>query len=230
MFKDIELADQLQVYLEEKSFKPNEIPAQPTLLKILANLPAKTTKAMAGIDDLQEKAMRSFEDLVCITKDLKQYGLPKEHSDDLISCIAASKTYLKLYYKGNLDIHSDIASHCVSYALSDQESKEFNVYCPEGDEHNKKCSHCEAINDLFQSIRGVVKKYHGQKTSLEFREMLHKIEQASQNIYDYRGHIVRTLAQSFEWDKLREEVKPNVAFATLDWAMKVKNSQKYYHL
>ena len=220
MFKDMEVADQLQVYLEEKGFKPNEIPCTSQLLKILAALPAQTTKAMAGIDDIQEKAMRSFQDLETIARDLKQHGLPRDHSNDLVACIGSSKTYLRSYFKDNISGHSNIGSHCISHALSDVTSSEFNAQCPE-DDHSQKCDHCEAFNDLMKCMRGTIKKYHKQPKSLEFREMLHNVETANQNIFDYRAHLIRTVAQEVEWTKLREKLEPHVAFAILDWAMKV---------
>ena len=95
------------------------VPCEVTLFKILDDLPAATARVMRGINPNQEEAMTSFGVLIDITKQLVNFGLKEESSRMIITSINSAHSYIRSRFHYNLEMHSPIKSHCVTYACSD---------------------------------------------------------------------------------------------------------------
>ena len=96
-----------------------EVPCDVTLFKYLDFMPAATARVMRGINPNQEEAMTSFGVLTDITKRLVNFGLKGESSRMILTSIQSAHSYIRSRFHYNLQMHSPIKSHCVTYACSD---------------------------------------------------------------------------------------------------------------
>ena len=95
------------------------VPCDVTLYKILDVLPAAPARIMVGINPHQEEAMTSFGVLVEITKRLTVYGLKPEACRMIIASIQTIHTYIRSHFHLGIEMHSEYASHCATFANSD---------------------------------------------------------------------------------------------------------------
>lgn len=117
---------------------------------------------------------------------------------------------------------SNVADHCINYALSDPSEKAHAVQCDHT--HDEFCASCEqlksVINDL-QSFLGCV-----ELSDEDHYDLLYTYEQAVKAIIAWKAHQLR----SFQQDKARIDVldclDETTVLITQDWAMKFL-PQKY---
>ena len=109
-------------------------------------------------------------------------------------------------------MHSSIASHCIAYACSDDASTAFRRSCI-GD-HDESCPYCESADEVLKCVKGALESYHTSKDTVNYKEMLHQVDQAFENINAFRNHIIRSVVQELEWDELRKKIDENTVFLT----------------
>ena len=81
------------------------------------------------------------------------------------------------------------------------------------------CANCENTKDLLKAIMGMVKDRHQSKEDLDYLEKLYDVQNAVENIDNYRNHIVRKKIQELEWNRLRQNVDETTCYVTGDWVM-----------
>ena len=132
-----------------------------------------------------------------------------------------SATAIKNHFKYNIQLESNCASHCATYALSDQKDKNFKSTCEHG-EHDEVCSHCESIPELLMSLLGAVKfvRENFQLTELQSNELYYAVDQAQHSISHYKNHLIHSYVQNTYWDEMVDKESLDTVFITQDWSMK----------
>ena len=178
---------------------------------------------MKGVDTTQELAMRSFTKLHEILDQLKETrgGLEREVEASFRKSIDSGRLYLKTNYYRNLAFHSEVKSHCVGLACSDNDPKapEFAHQC--FGSHSKSCEHCDNLQDLFEAFMGLLQRKRSDFVDdMDFIEAEHEVNEANERVWAYRQHIVRTWIQQVKWTDILNTLGPGTAMVTSDWAMK----------
>ena len=131
-FTNSEVARQIQAYLAEQKFD-EPYPCPRTIMLMLENMKASTSKSLEGICPSHELCSRAFDSLMSILKDLKTipafyHLLSKEDVDALVKVIETSKTYIKNVFRFQITDakHTSIRSHCVSLGCSSPHNKHFS--------------------------------------------------------------------------------------------------------
>ena len=71
------------------------VPADGTLYRYLASMPAGTQKIMKGINPFQESAMSSLENLKSIVKRLMLFNIGEETGKQLLKSLSTAHTYIR---------------------------------------------------------------------------------------------------------------------------------------
>lgn len=164
---------------------------------------------------------RSFDKLQEILDQLKksQGGLPGEVYTSFKKSINAARLYLKTSFSRNLQMHSEIESHCVARAVSDPKNSEFQKQCFQS--HSKRCQECDNLQDLLKSFIGLLRSKRSDfQEDLDFIEAEYEVNMAHERIWNHQCHLVRTWIQEARWAELQASMSPYVALVTSDWAMK----------
>ena len=111
-----ELIRLCKAFLRENRLR---VPCDTTFHFYLNELQAATAKQMCGINPSQEECMSSFPVLIEITSRLKVFGLTNDASKLIIESINTIHCYVKSHFHYNLEMQSSIASHCVTFGVSD---------------------------------------------------------------------------------------------------------------
>jgi len=117
---------------------------------------------------------------------------------------------------------TNVADHCVSYALSDPTEESLLAKCTHP--HDQCCQSCEQVKSAISEMESLLLC---TKTSTEDQDdLLYIYQQAVQAIDAWKAHLLRSVQQ----DKARTDVLDNIdntsVHITQDWAMKFL-PQKY---
>ena len=111
------------------------------------------------------------------------------------------------------------ADHCRSYALSDSTDKDFRTDCRH--DHKELCENCEALRSTFDEIEHQIKTFSGISYSEDQRQDdLHDFNQAKENIFKWKTHIMRSINQEQAKQHIIENLDDSSALIVMDWAMK----------
>lgn len=113
-----------------KAFKEEELPTlgRSTCFKILKNCAASFKKSFQGLDNVMADGLDAFDKLETILKTLQTtFKLSNENYKVLHDIIDSSQCYIKWKFRHNLSIYNECADHCVSFALSQENSPKTKV-------------------------------------------------------------------------------------------------------
>ena len=112
----------------------------------------------------------------------------------------------------NIEIESDVASHCATFACSEDNDK-FGNTC--GKSHTKNCHYCDSIPKLMMSISGAITYAAlGGMDEETKEELLHELMLAHKSILSYKNHLLRAFCQNYFWDMMASEKNESIAFCT----------------
>ena len=138
--------------------------------------------------------------------------------ETLLTELRDGKFYANVNFAMHVKDASQIGTHCIPYALSDDRSGvEFNKNCDHV--HTTICASCQQIETLFHSIKTHISSstYSTPKAKLLAQ---HDAELSTKAIRAWLGHQVSTLQQ----DKSRQDVLDSLThedvLITMDFAMK----------
>ncbi len=162
--------------------------------RVLKKCGASFRKSLRGLDSMKVDGINGFEKLEHIVESFN--GLDKEISDNLKRRINLGLNFLKFGYRKHLEIFSECADHCVSFALSENinnklSKKELNKFCDH--EHKRDCIDCISLAKSFEEISN-------QKESLLNEDLLKKtllyyLAKSKKKILEWKNHIIRGFNQ-----------------------------------
>ena len=106
-------------YLQECNDRKMKALSERSCFKVLKKCGASFRKSLRGLDSMKVDGINGFEKLEHIVESLESNGLEKVSSTNLKSRINLGLNYLKFGYRKHLEISSECADHCVSFALSE---------------------------------------------------------------------------------------------------------------
>ncbi|ESP02999.1 hypothetical protein LOTGIDRAFT_156957 [Lottia gigantea] len=172
------LIDLYKSYCQEIDFEPLGRTIMYNILQVCA-ASKKVSLAVEGTE--------GFSTLRQISKTLSELGLSTAWLDEITKSLASTELYFKTDMKLNLSVSSQCISHCITYALSEQECDH---------EHTTSCSNCEKIHSVLEKIESGYSaaqlkfSYEGQK-----EELIYDFQNAKSAVLNYRAHIVRAINQ-----------------------------------
>ena len=168
--------------------------------------------------------MDRFGHLKSTVKKLSQMngGLSVQEHDQLLKCIQTGHSYMRTHFAYNIEMESQVASHCVKCAISDPSNTVFADRC--SITHSATCHQCDNLSSIFIALRTCInrlKSGNGPHLVLnECQDLEYDVKQAEKAIFHYRHHLLRSYAQTSDWDTLMHEMKPDTCFIIQDWNMK----------
>ena len=120
---------------------------------------------------------------------------------------------------------SEILSHCCTLTCSipKNEEPEFNEPCQDHN-HTKRCDYCDIIPQAIQETKRlieVVRPIADQIDKITCEEMTYDLNIIEEAIEKYKNQQRRNYIQATEWQRMFEEKKPEVAYVTCDFQMKI---------
>jgi hypothetical protein len=194
-----------------------KIPSARTLYRLLAVLPAASTKAMRGVNNTAEAAWRAFDTLLSAISELKNTGLNEETTTQLTGCVNVLKNYFKHYFTYQITWDNPCRDHCAQHALSDLDPH-FHGTCTIV--HSETCEHCDNLKVVIESLLGATSSLMSTIGQHKHDIIVYDVETAHADIFAYKSHIMRAFAQNSSWQILKDQLQENVVFITSDWAMK----------
>lgn len=205
-------------FCEEEKFQPL---SRATLFRILEVREASQQKSLSGLDNIAADGSAGFERLHQIVDELDQIGLDKYEAEELQKYLVNGKKYFKTEYQSHCQgIESQCADHCRKFSLSDPIDPDFQEKCSQ--EHVLRCSQCDDITSCLQKIEMIVKS----NTKLRFYnkdhedDLLYDIEKASDAIFRWKAHIIRSVNQASAKQEIITELDQTSCLLIIDWAMK----------
>ena len=203
-----------------------EPPSRSTLLKILKLAPAAKAHELRAINSTLEACKQAFARLQEIVSKLIPIGVLKGHFtrgqfESLVSYLHTAERYYRNAFVYNLQEHSNIRSHCVTFSLSDPKTKMFAKKCMESD-HMEKCENCQILPDSIQILRNIVEVLYNNKdlTNFDFNEYVYDIHDAHVKINDYIRHMLRNHQSNNYWKAMMDRQIDGDVFVIFDFAMK----------
>lgn len=112
---------------------------------------------------------------------------------------------------------SRVPDHCITYALSDEKEKEFNLECDHA--HGMRCDRCDLIPSIFDEVESTLNDLTSI-TAEDKKEMTYTVNQAKKNIQAWKAHLLRAINQDEARLDVLESLDDSSALVVLDWAMK----------
>ncbi|CAF3348357.1 unnamed protein product [Rotaria sp. Silwood2] len=197
-------------YCQQISFKRL---SNRSLYRVLNECKMSQRKSLAGLDDYTAGGTESFDVLENLVTSLP---ITKYEQKRIIMQLHEAKRYLKNGFSLNLSLQSNVASHCVNFALSDSDSKsDFYISC--NHHHNNDCENCSNLLVTFSQITELIRTSNNPKKD----EWKYDCTASINNIYEWQKHLVRHFVQSKSKNDILNNLKPDAAFWLRDWSMKV---------
>ena len=151
---------------------------------------------------------------------LNNLELDSNTASGLKKYLETLKRYLMMQYALHCSDKSNIATHCISFALFDQNDKDFQ---PEHDhEHNEICNDCMLLLTTLKKFR----LYSGLLHNSENKdEVLYDVEQAILFILSWMKHILRGVKQEKAKAFAVQNISEHTGFWLSDWAQKILPSK-----
>lgn len=112
---------------------------------------------------------------------------------------------------------SKIPDHCICFALSDPEDKDFQVVCAHN--HDEICNQCQMLDDIISDIKSAVGTCclaPDDKSEIEYM-----IVKALEYIRLWKAHQLRSVNQEKSRRDILDRLDETCVLITQDWAMKV---------
>lgn len=208
------IAQQYLAYMKEMGL---EAVSRSTILRILDYCTATTRKSLQGLDFFAWAGSEGFDALIRITNSLGNYAEDPDWAKDTVRLLKESKQYLKMDYRMHLKGASRIPDHCLAYALSNPDDKDFAQPC--GHQHDLRCDRCEMLQNVLRDIQQRIDSTTFE-TDFEKEELLYDYSNAANDIRELKKHIVRTVRQDQARNDTLSRLEPNDVYIQMDWAMK----------
>ena len=243
-FSNSEVTKQVEAHLVEHKY-PEPHPCTRTIMRMLENMKASTTKSLQGICPSHENNSRAFDCVTSILSELKKIPelydiVPPEDIDTLSKVINTTKIYIKNIFRFQLDgKHSKIRSHCVLYGCSAPDNKKFSAISGCKSEENSDtsgdggagvhdgdgCKFCEAIPTMFKVMTGIVRNMREHLLPTQLNQMIYNLQRSEFHIHAFKGYLMRSLLARLQWDEFSKLEKDGQATLVVDFPMK-KEPQK----
>ena len=163
--------------------------------------------------------------------------IDQDNAKRLQRSLHESEQYLGTDFKVHLKEQSNVADHCLMYALSDPNDPDFQakpgVFGNKLHSHNFLCPRCQFVNSTFEEIRNLIvsyrkirecdKKKDKNKKLVELEEIDDKMadyEDAIEKITEMKRHYVRAARSQQARRDIFKNLKSGIAHITIDWAQK----------
>ncbi len=125
---------------------------------------------------------------------------------------------MKTDFKLHVKISSQVATHCLSWALSDPDNQQYQSHGTDH-EHNYRCPHCIAFKSGVNDVKVELLSLDWEADFLN--EVLYLLDNADLDIVKWVAHQIRTVYQ----DKVKADILGNLqpgkeVYIIVDWAMK----------
>lgn len=105
----------------------------------------------AGLDYFIASGGAAFDTFESIVKFLMEKGhVSNDWKQRIVKELKSAKEYLKTDYNAHLSMHSNVADHCITYALSDGTAK-YSNQCPD-ESHSDACDQCDKLPKVIEEI------------------------------------------------------------------------------
>ncbi len=118
--------------------------------------------------------------------------------------------------------NSNVADHCLVYALSDQNEELHSITCCH--QHDQSCSSCEDLKNIIKEIKSSLPV--AQLSNEDHDNLTYLIEQAVQAVESWKAHQLRSIQQDKGRTECLDDLDTTTVLITQDWAMKFL-PQKY---
>lgn len=201
-------------FCKESSF---ESLSNSSLYRILQSCPASKRTNLKGIDNIAADGAAAFESLSKLVSDLQQHVVITDTLKEILKKIHASKVYVKTDFKLHVQTQDPCPDHCLRFALSDVSNSHLKVNCQHN--HNLSCDRCNLLPDAVNELKQLISD-EKDITGVKKLELLSDIDNAHQNIHQWKEHIIRSINQDFGRTELLEKLTSNETLIVMDWAMK----------
>ncbi|CAF3184131.1 unnamed protein product, partial [Rotaria sp. Silwood2] len=208
----------IQTYKEyckecDEEFKPL---SDTCLFEILNGCSASNRKSLQGLDNFACDGSNAFDMLKNLCDELTAYGVPISKTVDLKKKLHNSRNNLKNNYKLHIEFSSETADHCLKYGLSDRRDSDWQEHCSHF--HNMECDQCVMLNSTLNDIQTTIEGCDlTEPIKLRY---LHRFEQNTQLIWDWKAHLMRSVQQDCARIDVLENLQNDSVLVLLDWAMK----------
>ncbi len=127
-----------------------------------------------------------------------------------------SRNYLKNDFKTHVQGSSEIADHCITFALSDTSDPDWQEKCNHF--HHLECNQCLMLKNTLKDLRLNLEACN-MKDELKTR-YIYRFNQNVQLIWDWKAHLVRCIQQDLAKANILENLSHDSVMVLLDWAMK----------
>jgi hypothetical protein len=135
---------------------------------------------------------------------------------ELKKALHESRNCLKNNYKLHIEISSEVADHCLKYGLSDRRDSDWQENCSHT--HNMECDQCLLLKSTLNDLRSTIESCN-MTLAIKSR-YLHRFDQNTQLIWDWKAHIMRCVQQDRARVDVLENLQNDSVLVLLDWAMK----------
>ena len=193
-----------------------------TYRAILKRCKALQRHSVKGLDYYTKEALDSFDDLANMFHimkgaaggDLNPLG-DRDTSDEFYKNFQMAKNYLRVNYKLHLKTASHVPDHCLTYALSDQDTEEYRETCDH--DHEMRCEDCERVKTTMKDFEEFLPNIEDDDLRMK-QEAIYM--EARTSLQRYKAHQLRTVNQDRARADILKELDFDEAFVILDWAMK----------
>ena len=209
------IIQQYENYCAATDFQPL---SKSTLHKIVSACAASQLKSLEGLDYITNDGAKAFDTLKQVADTLANNGADVGSVKDMTMDIKSSKRYLKGDYRVHVASESSCPDHCIVYALNDTTSSQFKGQCTHN--HTDTCDRCEQLRQLLQMLKNMINNHELSITDQQRMRLTFNLEKASEDIYEWKAHILRTVNQEQAKQTALRNLDNSSILVVMDWAMK----------
>ena len=114
---------------------------------------------------------------------------------------------------------SSVADHCMQYALSDPNDRDFQALCDH--QHTDRCDLCDVLTTTLADIQKSSCKYDRRKYGTDAKEEVRFIaDQAISSIQAWKAHLLRSLNQDQARLDAIDDLDESSVLLVEDWGIK----------
>ncbi|KXJ06844.1 hypothetical protein AC249_AIPGENE19672 [Exaiptasia diaphana] len=190
-------------FCEETDFEPM---SQSTMWRVLEVQEATQRKSLQGLDNTAADGAEGFEELLKIIDDLQKAGANTAWSTEHKNKVDAGKLYLKTSYRSHCqEENSHCPDHCIPFALSDPDEKDFRTDCRH--QHNLVCIDFQSLVDTIHAIKSEIAKHSSVLGKERTGDLEYDANSASSKIFTWKAHIIRAQNQEKSKHAILESLK-----------------------
>ena len=184
-----------------------------SLFKLLDVCKASTRQAFQDLNNFVADGSAAFTQLY---KLVDRLGIDANKKKRIITNLKGAKRYLKLDYKVHVSRSSEIADHCILFALNEKKVQWFiNSSCAH--EHKDLCIECVNIRNTFFDIKSVIRE-HTPKKFMD--RIMYDLDESVDAILTWKAYLLRCINQDLCRTKIVQNLSSRDVYMNLDWTMK----------